>query len=430
MTMISKRHLLTANLLAILVCAAVACVYWTIFERVPAVTPAQAKVMMADTARPAVLVDVRPAEIFAAKHVPEAVNWPWERIAMAKDIAAVPVAYQQRRLLLVCETGLSSALAVEHLRSLGLRDLWNVSGGMNAWSLAPADPSVASPPALRPMSPLKQWIVILTAFAVKPVYLLVTLGMIVVLWKRTAADLAALRWGMIWFWLGEMACAANWLAYAGGSTLLEYLHDFGMVAGFAFVSWAGMEGMDGRLIHFSAAKERCAALPLCKRCTKYAQEPCGFRRLFLFSIPATAVLALMPLMSDFRLTTYNSDVLGSLVCYSHSMTSQLFELRLCPALALVLFATAWMVLLLKRGDPIPMSKAFFAAGLGLLGFGAIRMSLVATFSEDLMWFETWEEWTELLFVLGVAVVLWTFRAGLFDRTETFPPVTPSTTQAR
>ncbi len=266
--------------------------------------------------------------------------------------------------------------------------------------------------ALRPMSLLHQWIVVITAFGVKPLYLLVSLGIVIVLWRRTEPDLTALRWGLIWFWVGEQACTANWLRYGGASAGLDYLHQFGMVTGFAFVAWSVMEGLDTRLIRFSAAKERCAALSLCQRCIKYADEPCGFRRLFLFGVPAAAVIALLPLTVDFRLTSYYSEVLGSTVGYSHTMVSQWFELRLCPVLALLFFAASWLVLLFKRNDPVPWSKFLFAAGLGPLAFGTMRMALLGVFSEDLMWFDTWEEWTELLFVLGVAVVLWIFRHGL------------------
>jgi hypothetical protein len=278
--------------------------------------------------------------------------------------------------------------------------------------------------APRPMALLNQWIVAITAFGVKPLYLLVSLGVVIVLWRRTEPDLTALRWGMIWFWVGEQACTVNWLGYGGLSEGLEYVHQAGMVTGFAFVAWSVIEGLDARLIHFSGVKERCAALALCRRCIKHADEPCGFRRLFLFSVPASAVIALLPLTVDFRVTSYSSDVLGTRVCYSHTLLSQWFELRLCPLLALLFFAASWLVLLLKRNDPVPWSKLLYAAGLGPLGFGTMRMTLLGVFSEDLMWFDTWEEWTELLFVLGVAVVLWIFRHGLLaERPES--PAAPA-----
>jgi hypothetical protein len=96
-------------------------------------------------------------------------------------------------------------------------------------------------------------------------------------------------------------------------------------------------------------------------------------------------------------------------------------------LALLFFAASWLVLLFKRNDPVPWSKFLFAAGLGPLGFGTMRMALLGVFSDDLMWFDTWEEWTELLFVLGVAVVLWIFRHGLLsERPEALAVAVPAT----
>jgi rhodanese-related sulfurtransferase len=427
MTLIPKRNLILVNLVPLTLCALVALVWWLGFGRVPTVTPAQARMMLNDPGTNVALVDVRPASSFATHHLPDAVNWPWPLIRDANGPEGMPAELKERRLLVICETGLSSALAVRKLKTLGVRDVRNVQGGMVNWALAepdatgtnatPAAAPPARPPAVRAMSVPKQWTVVITAFGVKPLYLLLSLAVIVVLWRRTEPDLTALCWGMIWFWGGEQACTANYLLYGGLSDLLEYLHNFGMAVGFAFVGWAAMEGMDLRLIRFTAPKDRCAALSLCRRCIKYTEDPCGLRRLFLFAIPATALLALLPLTADFKLAAYRSDVLGSSVCYSHTMASQLFEMRLCPVLALACFAASWLVLRFKRGNPVAPSKLLFAAGLGPLGFSLLRTFLVATFSDDLMWFETWEEWTELLFVLGTAFVLWVFWPGLAPRPE-------------
>jgi hypothetical protein len=258
----------------------------------------------------------------------------------------------------------------------------------------------------------QQWTVVLTAFGVKPVYLALSLGAIVWLWRRTAPDLVALRWGLIWFWGGEQACTANYLFAGSQSELLEFGHNWGMAVGFGFVAWAAMEGLDRRLIRFSSPTDRCAALALCRRCWKNAEEPCGLRRLFLLAIPASALLALVPLTATYKLTAYSSDVLGTRVCYAHALPSQMFEMRVCPGLALALCVAAWVVLRTRQAAGVPLSKLLFAAGLGPLGFGLMRTAFVAIFSEDLMWYETWEEWTELLFAVGIAYVLWTFRHAL------------------
>jgi hypothetical protein len=42
----------------------------------------------------------------------------------------------------------------------------------------------------------------------------------------------------------------------------------------------------------------------------------------------------------------------------------------------------------------------------------MRMAIVATFSGNQVWLNFWEELTELLFVLSVLLVLWTFRHRL------------------
>ncbi len=278
-----------------------------------------------------------------------------------------------------------------------------------------------------PLGLSQQWLVVLTAFVAKPTYMLLSLALIVWLWRSDATDLAALRRGLVAFLAGESACAVNYLFLGGRSELWEYLHSYGMVVGFSFVGYALLAGVDYRLIHYSAAKDRCAALSLCRACIKYAEVPCGLRRLFLFVIPASALLAVLPLTADFRPAVYRSEVLGASVGYSHTLASQWFETRLCPVWALGAFAASWLVLRFKKEDPVPWSKIFFGAGLGPLGFGLLRTLLVATFREDLMWFETWEEWTELLFVLGVACVLAIFRTGLWRDHPEVPAAAPART---
>ena len=58
-------------------------------------------------------------------------------------------------------------------------------------------------------------------FVVKPVYTLLALLIVVLLWKQSASDLAALRWGMLFFFLGENACAANYLLFRGDVLLVR-----------------------------------------------------------------------------------------------------------------------------------------------------------------------------------------------------------------
>jgi len=279
-----------------------------------------------------------------------------------------------------------------------------------------APSAVATAPEALPVCPLslfEQWLAVLTAFVVKPTYMTLSLALIVWLWRSPAADLAALRRGLAAFLAGEGACAINYLFLGGRSDLWEFFHSYGMVVAFSFISYALLEGMDRRLIKYSAPKDRCAAVSLCRACIKYADVPCGLRRLFAVGIPGMIIVAFIPLSASLRSLGHVSPILGSLQNYSPSLASQLFEFRYCGWLAVALLTASWLVLLFKRDDPVGTSKALLAAGLGPLGFGTTRLFLVSAYADQLMWSAAWEEITELLFVAFVAIALWLFRHTLF-----------------
>jgi hypothetical protein len=297
------------------------------------------------------------------------------------------------------------------------------------WQLPHAWPTIPSDHLpLRPMSLLAQWLAVIVGFGVKPVYMVLSLVLMIWLWRQRARDLAVLRWGLIWFWLGENACTVNFLFFSGECDFWEYLHNYGMAAGFAMMTYAFLEGFDSHVIKFSPQNERCAALSLCPACIKHTDASCGLKRLFTALIPALIVLAFIPLPAGFMLTSYTTNILGSSYKYVHLMSAQLFELRFCPALAIALLTASWLVLLFRQQEPVAISKALLAAGIGPLSFGLLRLFLVFTFDEDLMWNETWEEITELIFVVAVAVVLWVFRERLFRKEEPAAQTRPAVGQ--
>ena len=316
-----------------------------------------------------------------------------------------------RKLLLICNSGLRSSLATQKLRLVPGVEALSVTGGMQAWDAIP--PGQTS--AVRNLSVLEQWRVVAVAFGVKPAYTLLSLALIIWLWRRQAPDLAALRWGLIAFWLGENACAVNYMVLHGYSNFWEYLHNLGMALCFSFVTYALLEGMDRRLIKYSAAKDRCAALSLCRACIKYADVPCGLRRVFTMLIPAALVVAFMPLSVGLRTAAFDTNILGTSVHYSETLADQLFEIRYCPYLAVLLLTASWLVLLFKRQEAVPMAKVLFAAAMGPLGFSFLRLFLAAAYGGQLVWFNTWEEITELLFVFAVAFILFAFRQSLFAK---------------
>lgn len=257
-----------------------------------------------------------------------------------------------------------------------------------------------------------QWLVVVTAFGIKPAYMLLSLITIVWLWRRQSPDLAALRWGLIAFWIGENACSVNYMLVNGNSDFWEYLHNFGMAVCFSFVAYALLEGTDVRLIKLSAPKERCSALSLCRTCIKYTDVPCGLVRVFKMLIPATLVAAIVLPCASIQTAAYDTKILGTTVHYSETMADQLFEIRYGPALAILLLTASWLVLLLKKEEPVTFSKMLFAAAIGPLGFGFLRLFLFAVFRDDLILFVIWEEITELVFAFAVLFILFVFRQSL------------------
>ena len=276
-----------------------------------------------------------------------------------------------------------------------------------------AHPSLGLSRVALQIGSMLQWLLTFTAFGVKPTYMLLSLAWIVWLWRARASDLVALRWGLIFFLAGEIACAVNYLAFGGLSAMTDYLHSFGMAVGFSFLTYALLDGTDLRLVKYSPVKDRCAALSLCRACIKYADVPCGLRRLFSFLIPALVLISLMLPCAALKPLSIQTTVLGSTQEFLTPRWSQLFEGHYCAWSSVALLLASWASLSFKKVEPVRTAKIFFAAAMGPLGFGLMRVFLRTAFAENLVWANIWEELTELIFVAGVGMVLWTFRSSLF-----------------
>ena len=64
-----------------------------------------------------------------------------------------------------------------------------------------------------------------------------------------------------------------------------------------------------------------------------------------------------------------------------------------------------------------LPKVLFAAGVGVLGFSFLRLVFFGIYQDNLIWFNFWEELTELMYMVGVGFALWTFRRGLLHTRE-------------
>jgi rhodanese-related sulfurtransferase len=422
-----RPQLLLIGLLVIIGIGLPIIAYWIMVGRAPQVTAAKARRLAADNM--AVVVDIGLAPSSAA-YLPDAFRWPFHEILRVKNESAIPDKIRGRRVILLCTGGVRSALAAIHLRSIGVKDAVSLRGGLQAYiaavpGCAPGmllrrDPAAdATIIAFRPSPIIEQWAAVLTFFGVKTIYTFIAIWIIVLSWRKRDADFVALRLSMIAFTVGEMCCFFNVMAFFEDSMLLEHLHSIGMVLSLAFAAYALLEGLDMRLVHYSD-DGRCAAAALCRACTKYSEVACGLRRLFLFLIPATAILAAVPLFSSFRETTYNTRIFGFLHSYRHPLIHQFYELRFLPAAALILLAACFIVLYFFEHRTVPVSKILFSAAVGAAGFSYLRLFLVASFIDSQVWFAAWEETTELLFVGVIAGTLLIFGRSLGI---TFTPAT-------
>ncbi|MEJ2111810.1 MAG: rhodanese-like domain-containing protein, partial [Acidobacteriota bacterium] len=325
--------------------------YWYWIARHPALTPQQAWEMLKSPNADTLLVDVRNPDDFAEGHLEEAVNWPFSEIVALSPGSPMPRDYEGKRLILICSGGIMEALAAGHLAHITDAEIFYVHGGMQEWIAHGNKPcglallvnknsvEKTSLP-FHPSSGFEQSALILSGFVMKPIYMILSLIVILILRRSKAPDLVALRWSMVFFLSGEIACMFNYLIFTHESHIMEYLHGFGMVAGFSFAAYALLEAIDTRLIRLSDPDKKCAALSICRSCIKYGTVPCRLRQIFYFGITALAVLAVIPFFSPVRAVSYNTQIYGTFYNFSHSVLYQIYEIRFCPAMAIIFFAVS------------------------------------------------------------------------------------------
>lgn len=386
-----------------------------------------------------VLIDLREPAEFDRGHLSGAVSWPLEDVLRWRPGGPSPLRLNANKLLLICGSGLLSAPAAVHLTQIGGMEAYSVRGGLAAWYAVKAGGanSAAMYHSLwdgagrvkafpfRRSTFIEQAAVCVSAFGVKPFYMLASIGAFLWLRRVKAPDMLALKAAMLAFFIGEAFCAANYLLFEEDSYLLEYLHMFGMVASFGFAVYALIEGLDRRVLHFTDRSSKCALWRLCGTCGKQGDWPCRLRQFFQFLLFAMSVVCIMPLLAETREVSYNTEIFGAFYNYTHQVLFQLYEIRFAPAEAMICFAIAFIGLTVRKEKFLPPAKLWVAAGGGFLGFSLLRQGLFALYAENLVWFVCWEELTELLYIAGVVCGLWVFRRTIFEE-----PLTPAVAKPR
>jgi hypothetical protein len=276
-----------------------------------------------------------------------------------------------------------------------------------AWfSKAPFIPATVDVPC-----PLfDQAITVLTAFGVKPVYILIAAAIAHWLRRRSERDLALLRRSMWLFVAGELACTLR-VARIGPCDLLEIGHGMGMVVMGALLPWGIMEFVDRRILNTSDVQRPCALLRLCGGCWKLDGRLCPLFRVMRLTLPMLILLAFIPVTAPVRPQFIQYPVFGTLVLDDTTAVVALSQTRLYPLLAMVFFA--WTLAILLRGPTaLEQAKAPFFLGMGFFAYAMFIFFLQYSFQERIFWANAWEELTELFTVITVGWFLLAFRETL------------------
>ncbi|MCB9135552.1 MAG: hypothetical protein H6636_09000 [Anaerolineales bacterium] len=279
-------------------------------------------------------------------------------------------------------------------------------------------------PLSRTIPALEQFVLVMAVYPIKLAYILLAFGAMVLLWKETTRPLTALRWSMIFFLFGEVACWFNILFFFEENLVLEYMHSWGMVMCLGFLVYAVLEALDSNVFHFSAPDSKCALAGVCHKCAKFTEAPCALERFFKWTLPIGILLAFVPLTALVVPISYNTEIFGFAKNLSHDAVVQWYELRYVPWASVALIGAAWLLTLWRgrRADVLRVAKILMAAGAGHLLFAFLRLAFFAFYREHLVWLVFWEEFTELILVGSVWISLWVFKPGFFSRWAKVLPI--------
>jgi hypothetical protein len=328
-----------------------------------------------------------------------------------------------KKTQLFCRNGIESALLAQKLRHKNTSQFLSVHGGMQEWI---ASMGGLRKNAIRPLnglpnqdllhfsrtSFLEQVLPLIAFFGIKTLYTGLAAFGIFLLWRRAEPELLPLNRALFAFIVGETCCFVNVIFFAERSVVFEHIHGLFMAISIGFSCFGLLVWLE-RCAISNARSRFCALNSLCGTCT--LSSTCRLRRLSQLLVPMLASLTLIPLTAEYQSGATTTVILGRLHSYAHPVIHQWFELRYLPLVAFGLFLACEFSLLRKTRIHSRVTPILFSAAVGAFGFSCLRLSLVAPFSTRLVWFTTWEEFTELLYICGILAVLWVFRDATYDR---------------
>lgn len=355
------------------------------------------------------IVDLRSEAEYLAGHLPGSIRLPLGGI---DGYFARSGHSPQRDVVVICQSGWDSQVAASTIAAAGFVHVYSLNSGLAGLKSAgfafdsgpgPDVPAAILRPPVIPISTISQLAVTMAAFVVKPVYMLISILIIVVLWRQHARELILLRFAMVSFVLGEGACAVNYLAAENAGLWLEFLHGAGMVGTYTLVFGSLFVFFDEQILHYSAADRRCNMQRFCRHCWKNETVECGLFRIGLIALPMFAVCALLPVTMPIRPYTMIMPVFDSDVLWIKDFWNLLIEFRVYPILGACCALLSFLIF--RRGkDAVTKAQPLLFLSVGFTGYAFFRFGLLLTFGENQGWADWWEELSELMLV----VLIWGF----------------------
>ena len=200
-------------------------IFTLLFFQAPSISPEKARDIIENRGVKSLLIDVRSQGEFEKLHLEGAINIPLAAIQADSNLAWKNHLKNREHIFLICNMGFLSAGATERLHKLGFSKAKNIKGGIDAWlaggkrnpervpirvqtrnGIGPGVPRLE-------FSVFEQALISFAAFGIKPLYELISLGLILLLFKNRETDAVSLMWAMIAFFMGENACAVNFLFF-------------------------------------------------------------------------------------------------------------------------------------------------------------------------------------------------------------------------
>jgi len=366
---------------------------------------------------PPLIIDVSTESAYRENHIPGAIHLNMNSIDGYAAKGPIP---REGRIVIICTHGRDSQIAAATFMAHGYRNVYSLIGGTRRWleqgypfqsgSGIAVEKKLLSPPVVKiPM--LSQIAMTVAAFVVKPAYVVMSLLVFLILWKKKSMDLVLIRNAMLVFFIGENACTLNYLAASNTSVWLEFVHGLGMAGTFFLLFWGVVRFFDERVLHYNQPDKTCALQRHCRHCWKKEPVVCGLHRLALWLLPALAFVALIPLTMPLRPFKIVMPVFLSDVVWLKDFWNLLTEFRLYPILGALSFMISFLYLRRGRSGLIKAQLPFFLA-LGFTSYSFFRFGLLLTFNENQGWADWWEESTEFIMIAMVVLLLVVFKNQL------------------